>query len=311
MSLNCCVVPGEEEVWVVATCNSESSGKASEDGCKLQQMFEADQAAQPTLLPLRVKAKEQNVDCKKSSANLECSRESSQAEQNLLQAAAPQVEGGLDDWLKKWCTAEVLAAFAKASSQDTAVKSLAIALNWRQKHRAVLTGAKAPCWQGDMRVVARAGSGHPVIFMSMAHQPPASNSASIIEHMAAVLEAACQHMNHGAWGFDVVCDCRGFQLSKNLDPRPAIAAMEMLKHAYRGRLRRALVVSAPYAFNGLWHVVKGLLPKPTQEKILFVAVKEAKLEIEKSYGCAAQKVLNLLNHPQDKSSWKFPSELVD
>ena len=66
--------------------------------------------------------------------------------------------------------------------------------------------------------------------MSMAHQPPASNSrlepeqafcphwkrphastltrfdslgASIIEHMAAVLEAACQHMNHGAWGFDV------------------------------------------------------------------------------------------------------------
>lgn len=295
----------------MATCNSESSGKASEDGCKLQQMFEADQAAQPTLLPLRVKAKEQNVDCKKSSANLECSRESSQAEQNLLQAAATQVEGGLDDWLKKWCTAEVLAAFAKASSQDTAVKSLAIALNWRQKHRAVLTGAKAPCWQGDMRVVARAGSGHPVIFMSMAHQPPASNSASIIEHMAAVLEAACQHMNHGAWGFDVVCDCRGFQLSKNLDPRPAIAAMEMLKHAYRGRLRRALVVSAPYAFNGLWHVVKGLLPKPTQEKMLFVAVKEAKLEIEKSYGCAAQKVLNLLNHPQDKSSWKFPSELVD
>ena len=68
--------------------------------------------------------------------------------------------------------------------------------------------------------------------MSMAHQPPASNSrlagagtglcphwkrphaststrfdtclgASIIEHMAAVLEAACQHMNRGAWGFDV------------------------------------------------------------------------------------------------------------
>ena len=25
----------------------------------------------------------------------------------VLQAAAPQVEGGLDDWLKKWCTAEV------------------------------------------------------------------------------------------------------------------------------------------------------------------------------------------------------------
>lgn len=40
------------------------------------------------------------------------------------------------------------------------------------------------------------------IFMSMAHQPPASNSASIIEHMASVLEAACNAKN-GAWGFDV------------------------------------------------------------------------------------------------------------
>jgi hypothetical protein len=35
------------------------------------------------------------------------------------------------------------------------------------------------------------------------------------------------------------------------------SSCQMLKHAYRGRLRRALVVSAPYAFNGLWHVVKG------------------------------------------------------
>jgi len=39
--------------------------------------------------------------------------------------------------------------------------------------------------------------------MSMAHQPPASNSGSIIEHMASVLEAACNHAKNGAWGFDV------------------------------------------------------------------------------------------------------------
>ena len=73
-----------------------------------------------------------------------------------MQAAAPQVEGGLDDWLKKWCTAEVpcpldifgwlqvagkphgesfqvLAAFAKASSQDCDDGSLITKLTIRQR----------------------------------------------------------------------------------------------------------------------------------------------------------------------------------
>eukprot|EP00438_Fugacium_kawagutii_P000244 Skav212289 [mRNA] locus=scaffold732:454337:454987:- [translate_table: standard] len=216
----------------------------------------------------------------------------------------------MDEWLEKWCSKEVLIAFEKASSKETAVKSLATALNWRQKHRAVLTGVKKPHWQGDMRVVARTQFGHPVIFMSMTHQPPAANSASIIEHMAAVLEAACKEMKNGTRGFDVVCDCRGFQLSKNLDPRPAVAAMEMLKHAYRGCLHRAFVVGAPSAFNGLWRILKGLLPKTTQEKVFFVSVKEARSEIEKC-GSTAQVVVNLLDQPHDVSSCRFPSELAD
>ena len=57
-----------------------------------------------------------------------------------------------------------------------------------------------------------------------------------------------------------------------------IEMAQMLKHAYRGRLRHAYVVGAPSAFNGLWRVVKGwahrihvvcepfrLLPKRTQD----------------------------------------------
>ncbi|CAJ1339978.1 unnamed protein product [Effrenium voratum] len=141
--------------------------------------------------------------------------------------AERQVEGGIDEWLEKWCTDQVLESFQHASSKESGMNSLATALNWRKKYRAVLTGAKTPCWQGDMRVVARADSGHPVIFMSMLHQPSSASSASTVEHMAAVLEAACEAAIGGAWGFVVVCDCRGFQLSKNLDPRPAIAAMEV------------------------------------------------------------------------------------
>lgn len=36
-----------------------------------------------------------------------------------------------------------------------------------------------------------------------------------------------------------------------------VAGWQMLKHAYRGRLRRALLVGAPSAFSGLWRMVKG------------------------------------------------------
>lgn len=316
MGQSCCTSQPHEEFWGVASSANLQVGvgkaaTASDDPVgRHADEVQWEASAKVTLLPLvartKVPAEEfAGLDSQDPDASLNMQL------QILLQAAAKQVEGGLDDFLRKWCTREVLGAFMQASSKETAVNSLATALNWRRKHRAILTGVRWPTWQGDMRVVAREGSGHPVIFMSMAHQPPASNSGSIIEHMASVLEAACNHAKNGAWGFDVVCDCRGFQLSKNLDPRPAIAAMEMLKHAYRGRLRRALLVGAPSAFSGLWRMVKGLLPSRTQEKIQMVSLKEATVEIEKSFGEAAQTVLTLLNKPQDTSSWRFPSELMD
>eukprot|EP00439_Symbiodinium_sp_Y106_P072929 s2470_g13.t1 len=182
----------------------------------------------------------------------------------LLQDVEHLVDGGLDEWLRGWCTDEVLRTFLGASSTESAVKSLATALNWRRRYKDVLTGLRTPCWQGDMRVVARGVSGHPVIFMSMQHQPSKSNSISTAEHLAVVLEAAVCSAKGTPRSFDVVCDCRGFQLSKNLDPRPAVSAMEMLKHAYRGRMRRAFLVGAPAAFGGFWKLLKGLLPKPTQ-----------------------------------------------
>lgn len=230
----------------------------------------------------------------------------------LLQEAEHLVDGGLDEWLRDWCTDEVLRMFLGASSKESAVKSLAAALNWRRRYKDVLTGLRTPCWQGDMRVVARGVSGHPVIFMSMHHQPSKSNSISTAEHLAVVLEAAVCSAKGTPRSFDVVCDCRGFQLSKNLDPRPAVSAMEMLKHAYRGRMRRAFLVGAPAAFGGFWKLLKGLLPKPTQDKIQFIALKEAGDVLQGSCGhAAAHVVTTLLASDQDSTSWRFPSELAD
>ncbi|CAE7235221.1 unnamed protein product [Symbiodinium sp. KB8] len=210
----------------------------------------------------------------------------------LLQEAEHLVDGGLDEWLRDWCTDEVLRMFLGASSKESAVKSLAAALNWRRRYKDVLTGLR--------------------IFMSMHHQPSKSNSISTAEHLAVVLEAAVCSAKGTPRSFDVVCDCRGFQLSKNLDPRPAVSAMEMLKHAYRGRMRRAFLVGAPAAFGGFWKLLKGLLPKPTQDKIQFIALKEAGDVLQGSCGhAAAHVVTTLLASDQDSTSWRFPSELAD
>ncbi|CAE7414108.1 unnamed protein product [Symbiodinium natans] len=121
----------------------------------------------------------------------------------LLQEAEQLIDEGLDEWLRSWCTDEVLCTFLGASSKESAVASLATALKWRRRYKDILTGSRAPCWQGDMRVVARGAAGHPVIFMSMQHQPPKSSSVDTSEHMAAVLEAAVSAAHAGAWGFDV------------------------------------------------------------------------------------------------------------
>ena len=214
--------------------------------------------------------------------------------------------------------------------KESAVTSLATALKWRRRHKDVLTGSRTPCWQagcvlsltrrlrvvhdhtwsrqGDMRVVARGVSGHPVtldclglqdafiasaasdgmplhtetrIFMSMQHQPSKSNRYSFDLVCAIVfshsflfgLELQHAHLKVSGstkaparlstwllcWSLHVglarkepgaltwclwlqmppqaafvemllarrkVCDCRGFQISKNLDPRPAASAVE-------------------------------------------------------------------------------------
>merc|ERR1712048_41435 len=73
---------------------------------------------------------------------------------------------------------------------------------------------------------------------------------------------------------DVVCDLHGFRLSNNLDPRPTVATMEMLKHPFRNRLRTAYIVDAPVAFTGFWRVAKAAIKENTRRKIHFVSMPE-------------------------------------
>merc|ERR1740121_478027 len=160
-----------------------------------------------------------------------------------------------------WCTPETVQIYVRARPGDLpeSARLLAKALCWRQEHKDVLTGMRLPVWQGDMRVVARGVEGHPIIIMHMGSQPDRTDPKAIADHVAAVLEAAVTSACNGAQTFDAVCDCRGFQLQKNLDPRPLGAVFTMLKHPYRSRLRHGFVVDAPRAFGVLWKMARGIM----------------------------------------------------
>ncbi|CAE8708674.1 unnamed protein product [Polarella glacialis] len=251
-----------------------------------------------------------------SLADLEGSAAADKQIAHIVQAAGKQVPGGLDAWLESWCTPQVVAIYSRAAkgNHSESARLLAVALCWRHEHRALLRGEQEPRWQGDMRLVARGDGGHPVILMSMRHQPARINSTHSAEHMAVVLEAAVQEATrNGVVGFDVVCDCRGFQLAKNLDPRPTVAAAEILKHAFRGRFRTGFIVDAPGAFSFLWRIASKAMPQSTVNKIRFVSVNEAAAAVALASGEEAGAIvarhLAAPTAPNGTSPWKLPSEL--
>jgi len=122
-------------------------------------------------------------------------------------------------------------------------------------------------------------------------------------------------MQDGATTFDVVCDCHGFSIMKNLDPRPGVDAFEMLKHPYRARLRYGFIVDAPSAFGTLWRLASGAVPKQTRGKITFVTREEAVAAIKLCSGPeAARDVEKALtdNRKLGRSpDAKLPSHLED
>jgi len=197
--------------------------------------------------------------------------------------------GTMTEWQESWCTPEIGALYLRSRGGDVhrAAEGLAYALQWREERREVLVGERIPEWQGDMRVLARGLSGHPIIYTCFRHQPPKSSVEDTVEHFGVVLEAACLAMRKDALTFDMVLDCHGFRLARNLDPRPTVALTEMLKHPFKGRLRAGFIVEAPLAFNAMWKVGARAMSETTRQKMRFVTKQEALAELKISGGDVA------------------------
>ena len=69
---------------------------------------------------------------------------------------------------ESWCTPEVLQRFFRGRKGDVraAAELLAQALEWREQHKELLSGARTPKWQGDLRILAQGEHGHPLVYAS-------------------------------------------------------------------------------------------------------------------------------------------------
>jgi hypothetical protein len=198
-----------------------------------------------------------------------------------------------------------------------AAKILAEALQWREQHKDILSGSRIPVWQSDFRVLARAESGHPLIYMCYRHNL-VPNPKLILEHGAAVLEAAVHGMRGAAQQFDIVIDCYGFNYT-HLDPRALPPLMKMLAQPYRDRLRTVIFVGASSAFNVLYRVGCGLVSEKTRRKAMLASPDKAVAHIAQTGGGEAAQTLKdilALNRrgtdcqPGEAMGRRMPSELA-
>lgn len=222
-------------------------------------------------------------------------------------------------WQRSWCTAETVSRFLRGRGGDVraAAKILAEALAWREKHKGILSGSRTPQWQSDLRVLTRAESGHPIIYMCFVNVV-GGNVAETVAHLAVALEAGVLSLRGGAQQFDVFADCHGFG-PQHLDPRPLIPLMKMLKQPFRDRLRTVVVIEAPLAFSLLANVCRQLNPTLAR-KTKFLSSEEAVAHVRRTGGIeAAQTVQGIIalnrqgtkGQPGETKGRQLPSELDD
>jgi hypothetical protein len=228
--------------------------------------------------------------------------------------------GVMTPWQRRFCDCQTVRRYLHGRNGDPAAAAeiFAQALRWREEYQEVLSGAREPKWQTDLRVLARGEAGYPIIYGCFRFNVPATRATTqhIIEHMAAVMEAAAlAARRRGASGADTIMDCHGYRMADNMNPAPLLALMRMANQPYRDGLRTAIVVDAPASFQVLWRAAKPLLSEKTKRKIRFLSREEAvKLLVTLNGPRAAQavdRVMRLNRGAEGCPGSRFPSELSD
>jgi len=202
-----------------------------------------------------------------------------------------------------WMSPQVLGIFVKARlTLETRIPILRDTLLWRSANRELLGCLTCRrCSENPQSHDARCFGVDPegdLVFMNCFALAQDTAPSGIEEHMVCLFERALRAYP-AAKQWTWIIDMHGFGVG-HLDPRTSIALLRLVQVAYRGRLKRCVVLDAPLMFGGLWTVVKPFIASNTAEAIFFDTWPDCRDELLKVLGAPlASRMLSEMEENRD------------
>jgi hypothetical protein len=299
-SLTCVAQNAWDQIWLAGLGHTVASKLKIMLACWHQQLpagWRPPAAAPPRVMPPPVDAHTPPADPRRRTDH-GCGTSSSgrgpetvQVEKNELVAGdfgrlkaccIEAFQGRLNKQEQLWMSPEVLSIFWRARDTDQERQAVLVkALEWRTANRSFLCGdgalrctaCEANAMSHDARLFGSDADGD-FVFANCFALPHDLSPSAITAHMACLFERALQSDTKGSTGgaprrWSWVIDLYGFGL-RHMDPRTSVKLLELMQVAYRGRLKRILIVDAPTVFWGLWRAIKPFISRTTEQLIEFV-----------------------------------------
>eukprot|EP00756_Hemistasia_phaeocysticola_P066339 Hpha_TRINITY_DN9164_c0_g1::TRINITY_DN9164_c0_g1_i1::g.94420::m.94420 len=218
-----------------------------------------------------------------------------------VRGAAPVVEAlrAADTRVREWCDDAVVRRFLRANiynapkaERDVIVKDtaeqLADTIEWRgegpnslfrewglRPEDVMCTACveKTP-YAHAMRVVGTDKAGHAVAYTCYSQSIERWNTRWNTEHMLWLMEHSTEVLRRAGKGVTSwvwFIDFHGYHMMKDSSPASGRELAKVLYH-YPETLHQAVLVDAPFAFNALWSVVKGMVNQHTASKVKFISM---------------------------------------
>ncbi|KAL7152674.1 hypothetical protein ABFS83_04G114300 [Erythranthe nasuta] len=107
------------------------------------------------------------------------------------------------------------------------------------------------------------------IFFGGRHFPSNGGNEELKRFVVFVLDKLCSRIPAGEEKFTFIADLQGYGYSNNA-ARGYITALSILQDYYPERLRKLLVIHAPYIFMAVWKIICPFIDKKTTKKVVFV-----------------------------------------
>jgi len=225
-----------------------------------------------------------------------------------LRNRMPDLSEAEETWMKQ---PEILEIYLQARSSLTErADIMETALKWRVENRTLLSTLTCPCcaenaWSHDARCFGTDPEGD-IVFMNCFALPRNLNPTGVAEHMTCLFERALQRFPKAKkWTW--IIDMHGFGVG-NMDPRTSIKLLHLLQVAYRGRLKRCIVLNAPFGWGVLWSSIQPFIQEKTASLIQFHVYPKISSDLQQLVGCdLANKLLAEMEENRDYSRARLKS----